>query len=110
MLRELNVPLTLAKIEISGQSDQLLQRLQVDRSASSLVALSKDFSTIEIISREATREGWAAAIKDFIWKKSGLLSPKKAVNPGLDSSGEKKVVENIVQPKKSATRKEVMAR
>jgi len=111
MLRELNVPLTVAKIEISAQSDQLLQKLHIDLRTSSLVAISRDFSTNEILSSEASREAWTAAIKDFIWKKSGLLSPKKAVNPGLDDArDEKKPTGNIAEQKKSATKKEVMAR
>ena len=110
MLRDLNIPLVLAKIEISAQSDQLLQKLQVDRSTSSLVAVSRDFSTTEIISSAPGRDEWKAAIKDFIWKKSGLLSPKKVLSPD-SSSGEKKPIENNkVQNKKAATRKEITAR
>ena len=110
MVRDLNIALVLAKIEISAQSDELLRKLQVDRSTSSLVALSRDFSTMEIISSLPSREEWTAAIKDFIWKKSGLLSPKKALSPD-SSSGEKKSKEtNPVQSKKSASRKEITAR
>ena len=110
MLRDLNIPLVLAKIEISGQSDQLLQKLQVDRSTSSLVAVTRDFSTTEIISSLPSRDEWTAAIKDFIWKKSGHLSPKKVLGPD-SSSGEKKPNENNnVEIKKSASRKEITAR
>ena len=110
MLQDLNIPLVLVKIEISAQSDQLLQKLQVDRSTSSLVAVTRDLATIEIISSTPGREEWAATIKDFIWKKSGLLTPKKKVPGPVSSGGEKKSIENKVQSKKSATRKEITAR
>jgi len=112
MLRELSVPLVLAKVEITAQTDKLLQKLQVDRSSSSLVAISRDFSTIEILSSQSSREAWAQAIRDFIWKKSDLLSPKKGIISGLDnSSREEKQVASLSKPRKTAaSRKEVMAR
>ena len=111
MLRDLNIPLALVKIEISAQSDQLLQKLQVDRSTSSLVAVTRDFSTMEIISSVPSREEWTATIKDFIWKKSGILVPNKKVLGPVSPSGEKKSMENNKAPnKKSATRKEITAR
>lgn len=110
MLRDLNIPLALVKIEISAQSDQLLQKLQVDRSTSSLVAVTRDFSTMEIISSVPSREEWTATIKDFIWKKSGILVPNKKVLGPVSPSGEKKSIENKAPNKKSATRKEITAR
>ena len=110
MLRDLNIPLALVKIEISAQSDQLLQKLQVDRSTSSLVAVTRDFSTMEIISSVPSREEWTATIKDFIWKKSGILVPNKKVLGPVSPSGEKKSMENKALNKKSATRKEITAR
>ena len=112
MLRELSVPLVLAKVEITAQTDKLLQKLQVDRSSSSLVAISRDFSTIEILSSQSSREAWAQAIRDFLWKKSDLLSPKKGIISGLDnSSREEKQVASLSKPRKTAaSRKEVMAR
>ena len=83
----------------------------MDRSKSSLVAVSRDFSTTEILSSQPSRGAWTAAIKDFIWKKSDILSPKKGINAAIDNpSNEKKTGGDPVKPKKTATRKEVMAR
>ena len=112
MLRELSVPLVLAKVEMSAQTDQLLEKLQVDRSTSSLVVVSRDFSTREILSSQPSREAWLQAIKDLIWKKSDLLSPKKGIiSEQNNPSKEEKQVESLSKPRKTAaSRKEVMTR
>jgi len=112
-LSKLKVPLVMSKIEINAESSQLLEKLAVPKKPA-LVALSKDFSTLELFpSVTATREGWYAAIKDFIWRKSSELSLNNQILKDLNQKNVEdaqsvELVKNKAQ--KTATRKELINR
>jgi len=114
-LAKLKIPLVVTKIELNSESEQLLEKLKLQKKTS-LVAINKDYETIETFQAVAsTREAWYSAIKDFIWRKSADLSLSnqglKEVerNPAVDAPN-KKIDAHQAKPHKTASRKELINR
>jgi len=113
-LAKLNIPLVLSKIELNSDSEQLLEKLKIEKKTS-LVAINTDYETIETFAAvAATREAWHAAIKDFVWRKSSELSVNRQAVKDVENIAVER--NNILsdadktKSKRPASRKEMMQR
>ena len=112
-LAKLNIPLSLIKIEMNPESEQLLEKLKVSKKTS-IVAVDKDYAIVESFPAVvATREAWYAAIKDLIWRKSSELSLNSQIMKDLDKAVDPAKEENNplkIKTQKIVSRKELINR
>jgi len=110
---KLQVPLTIQRVEVGKETEALLARYHVAQPPS-LVAMRKDGSLVDSFpGLTHTREGWYAAIKNFIWSKSSelALTQQKILSLGKEGGGGPVVAAPVpARPGRTPTRKELIAR
>jgi len=114
VIQQLKVPVIVSRVLINSGSQQLIEKLKVG-TGGGLVAVSRDMEAVHSFPGVSmTRKDMVAAVKDFIWDKSGDLAVKNSDtlkqsysdNKNSDKSGNG----NKVSPARTPSRKEVMTR
>jgi len=105
---KLQAPIQMRRIVTSDEASKpLLQKLNIAETPVA-VAVNKDFSEVEVLKGESSRQGWQAAVKSFIWSKSKQLSV--SLDKVTHDDGKDVVVKAGVKQVKVAGKKEVINR